>query len=147
MTANEPDVERFTFCLRVSHPTLKADEIEARVGQVAKRKINVGEVRTRKDGSPLQNSRPVKHSLCVFQDVDGPAASFGDALLEAARHLEARGEAFSSLIVDGCHANFFVGYFLGPDDTSSGFNLDRETLTLMGSLGVSFSICLYNYIE
>ncbi len=143
--ADEPDVERFTFCLRVSHPNLKADDIEARVGQVAKRKINAGDVRTRKDGSPLQNARPAKNTLCVFQDIDGPADLFSKSLVDAARRIEARGEPFSSLIAEGCEAEFFVGYFLGK--TNNGFTIEPEISALIARLSISLTICLYNHID
>lgn len=145
MIANEPDAECFTFCLRVFHPTLTADDIEARVGQTAKRKTDVGEIRSTSKGTPIDGGRPAKNSLCVFQDVEGLAEDFGTALQQAAEILAARGDQLDALNASGGQASFFVGYFLGPDDTSGGFDIDPETLALLGRLRVRLTVCLYNY--
>lgn len=145
MNLPEPDIERFTFSLRVWHPTLAAEEIEARVGQQVRYKINAGETRKRSNGEPLEGARPVKFSLCVFADIDGPAASFEEALLSAARQLEDRGTAFSSLVAEGCDAQFFVGYFLG--EANNGFSISPDLSALLARLGITLSICLYNHIE
>lgn len=142
---SETEVGKFTFSLRVSHPTLTADDIEVRVGQVARHKINAGDMRTRKDGSPLPNSSPVKDSLCCFEDVEGPGATLGDALLTAARRIEARGEAFTDLIAEGCDADFYVGYFLGRSDND--FSIEPELSALLAKLSIRLSICPYDHIE
>jgi hypothetical protein len=129
---------RFSLSLRVFHPTVTPQFIEAGLGLKAQVAHAAGKNRVTASGKTLPTISP--DTRCSFLLGEGDDRILPDAINKWNAFLEAKRDFLGQLRSSGGRIEYFIGLFLDPN---GGFELDYEQLRSLGDLGVSLSLDIY----
>jgi hypothetical protein len=129
---------RYSLSLRLSHPTLKATDIESALMMVAKRSWSVGEPRSTPIGNPLEGTNA--HTYCTFQLSEGADERLVGEIGVWNQKLLEKKPFFDEFSASGGETEYFLGLFLNGN---SGFILPPEQMDLMRQLGIALSLDIY----
>lgn len=124
--------------LRVWHPTVRADEIAAKLGLKPRFAHNVGEGRVTPAGNALEGSYEKSYvSMPLARKVE---AEIDEELMRWCVFLEGHADSLRGLRETGGKLEFYVSAFLAG---LGGFELDNAALQRIQILGLGVAVEIY----
>jgi hypothetical protein len=130
----------YKVSFRVFHPTVRAEEIVARVGLRPRIVRSVGDARATPKGTPLEgiNQRTsVVFDLEEFESVIGLEQTLKIVTRDVAANA---GSYLPELVETGGRAEFFIGVFC---DENVGVDLDATLIRSLASAGIAVGFDIY----
>lgn len=124
--------------LRITSPSMSADQIISSVGMPASRSWSKGDLRMTPKGGQLEGTRD--NSYATFTLFQKQRLLLSDVLAKCEAQLADRVALFNAIQNDGGTTELFVGWFL---ERSGGDTLSSGLLAALGSLGLALSLDIY----
>jgi hypothetical protein len=133
---------KFSLSLRVFHPSVTPEVIQAELGLKARIANSAGKNRVTASGKVLPTIS--SETYCSFLLAEGDDRILMTTIDEWSEILAKTREFLTELRSTGGRVEYFLGLFI---DSNGGFGLDYEQMKSLGSTGIDLSLDIYNAAE
>lgn len=127
----------YRVSLRITHPSIRADEISRQLDLPADISWSSGDERRTPKGSLLKGTRKESYFCIQFPAVN---SSLEQSILSAISLLMKSKDQLLRIRSTGGQLEFFVSWF---KESNGGFTLDLELLTLLAALNINLALDIY----